>query len=147
MKTLSQHGKILAKFDFGFPVPLECVNAKDGTDCDGIIMRRCMKEQRDNCCQQSCSFMEARISVHGGPYIRTTVAFNPCYYYWGPYLVSAGYTVLYPNYRGGSSHGEHYASQARHGMGTTDYSDIISLVKGGISKGFINEQNVAIGGL
>ncbi len=55
--------------------------------------------------------------------------------------------MLYLNYRGGSSHGEHYASQARRGMGTTDYSDIISLIKAGISKGFIDEQNVAIGGL
>ena len=140
MKTLSQHGKILANFDFGFPVPLECVNAKDGTDCDGIIIRPLHEGAAGK-------LLPTIVLVHGGPYIRTTVAFNPCYYYWGPYLVSAGYTVLYPNYRGGSSHGEHYASQARHGMGTTDYSDIISLVKAGISKGFINEQNVAIGGL
>ena len=140
MKTLSQHGKILANFDFGFPVPLECVNAKDGTDCDGIIIRPLHEGAAGK-------LLPTIVLVHGGPYIRTTVAFNPCYYYWGPYLVSAGYTVLYPNYRGGSSHGEHYASRARHGMGTTDYSDIISLVKAGISKGFINEQNVAIGGL
>ena len=32
-------------------------------------------------------------------------------------------------------------------MGTIDYTDIISLVKAGISKGFIDEKNVAIGGL
>ena len=139
MITLSQHGKTLAKFNFGFPVPLQCVNAKDGTDCDGIIMRPFNKGAAGK-------LLPTVVLVHGGPYSRTTVAFNPLYYYWGPYLVSVGYTVLYPNYRGGSSHGEHYASQARHGMGSTDYYDIISLVKAGISKGFINEHNVAIGG-
>ena len=85
--------------------------------------------------------------VHRGHYIRTTVACNPCYYCRGPYRVSAGYTVLYPNYRGGSSHGEHYASQARLGMGTTDYSNTTSLVKADTSKGFIDKQYVAIGGL
>ena len=140
MITLSQHGKILAKFDFGFPVTLRCVNAKDGTDCDGIIVRPLNKGTVGK-------LPPTIVLVHEGPYIRTTVAFNPCYYYWGPYLVSAGYTVLYPNYRGGSSHGEHYASQARRGMGTTDYSDIISLVKAGISQGFIDGESVAIGGL
>ena len=140
MITLSQHGKILANFDFGFPVPLKCVNAKDGTHCDGIIVRPLNIGAAGR-------LPPTVVLVHGGPHIRTTIAFNPCYYYRGPYLVSAGYTVLYPNYRDGSSHGEHYASQARRGMDTTDYSDIISLVRAGISQGFIDEQNVAIGGL
>ncbi len=139
MITLSQHGKTLAKFDFGFPEPLQCVNAEDGTDCDGIIIRSFDKGAAGK-------VPPTVVLVHGGPYGRKTVAFNAVHYYWSAYLVSAGYTVLCPNYRGGSSHGEHYASQARHGMGTTDYTDIISLVKAGISKGFINEHNVAIGG-
>ena len=68
------------------------------------------------------------------------------YFYWVPYLVSAGYTVLCPNYRGGSSHGDGYASQARRGMGTSDYDDVISLLKECISQGYVDKDRVAIGG-
>ncbi len=74
LKILSQHGKTLANFDFGFPVPLQCVNAKDGTNCDGIIVRPLDKGAAGK-------LLPTIVLVHGGPYIRTTVAFNPCYYY------------------------------------------------------------------
>ncbi len=63
-----------------------------------------------------------------------------------PYLVSAGYAVLCPNYRGGSSHGEDYARKARGQMGTGEYDDVVSLVKHCISEGLVDETRVAIGG-
>ena len=89
--------------------------------------------------------MPTAVFVHGGPYSRTSVTFN-LLYYWVPYLMSAGYAVLCPNYRGGSGRGDDHASQVRGGMGITDYSNIISLVKACVFKDLIDETKVAIGG-
>lgn len=57
-----------------------------------------------------------------------TFAFDVPLYHWGPWLAAAGYAVLCPNYRGGSSRGENFASQVRGAIGTKDYSDIIDMV-------------------
>ncbi|KAL2040591.1 hypothetical protein N7G274_006570 [Stereocaulon virgatum] len=135
---LSQHGQALTKFDFGEAIALAC-RTQDGTVQEAILVR------------PSDVVDEAKprptvVLVHGGPYSRISIQFNLLYFYWGPYLVNAGYTILCPNYRGGSGRGEDHASQARGGMGTKDYSDIISLVSKGISMGLIDEHKVAIGG-
>ncbi|KAL9118040.1 MAG: hypothetical protein Q9187_005418 [Circinaria calcarea] len=87
------------------------------------------------------------VLIHGGLYSRVSVGFDlPSTYHWGPWLTSAGYAVLCPNYRGGSSRSEWDASGARGKMRTRDYEDIISMVKQGIAEGIVGEQKVAIGG-
>ena len=134
---LSEHGSSVANLEIGDHTPIFCT-ASDGTECDGILIRPAKLRER--------SPMPTIVFVHGGPYSRITCAFNLLYFYWVPYLVSAGYTVLCPNYRGGSSHGDHYASQARGGMGMSDYDDVISLVKESVSQGFVDQDRVAIGG-
>lgn len=135
---LSQHGLAIAKHAVGSAQTM-CYKAKDGTVCDGVFISPAPSSE-------GRKPLPTLVYVHGGPYYRTTVAFNIDWYYWVPYLVSAGYAVLCPNYRGGSSHGEEYASQARGRMGTGEFDDIISLVKHGISEGIIDESKVGIGG-
>jgi dipeptidyl aminopeptidase/acylaminoacyl peptidase len=61
-------------------------------------------------------------------------------------LVSAGYGVLYPNYRGGSGYGEDYASQARGAMGTNDYGDVTALLNHRVKKGLVDAEKVVVGG-
>ena len=134
---LSRHGSSLARRPFGHCEPIKCA-ANDGTECDAVLIRPSDYDK--------AAPIRTIVMVHGGPYSRITNAFNMLYFYWVPYLVSAGYTVLCPNYRGGCSHGDEYASKARGAMGTGDYQDIIDIIKFCISKGHIDEQRVAIGG-
>ena len=138
MTRLSGHGSIMAKLQIGSVETVYCIGL-DGTECDGVFVRPAhLKDEIEP--------LPTIVLIHGGPYGRSTVAFDLLHYYWVPFLVSAGYAVLCPNYRGGSSHGEGYASQARGAMGTTDYDDILSMLKHCISKGLVDESRVAIGG-
>lgn len=61
-------------------------------------------------------------------------------------LVSAGYAVLCPNYRGGSGRGEKHATYAHGGIGTVDYTDCIDILRNCIGKGLVHPSRVAIGG-
>jgi dipeptidyl aminopeptidase/acylaminoacyl peptidase len=83
---------------------------------------------------------------HGGPYWRVTVGFSVCHCLEVPLLVSAGYAVLCPNYRGGSGRGEKHAAYARGGVGTVDYGDCIDMLRECIDKGLVDPSRVAIGG-
>lgn len=110
----------------------------DGQPCDGIFLRPQASDPT--------KALQTAVLVHGGPYSRVTKAFNLPSFYRAPHLISAGYTVLCPNYRGGSSHGESYASAARGGIDTTNYNDVIALMKREIEQGLIDEERVGIGG-
>ena len=135
---LSQHGHSAINFRVGKAVPVTST-AEDGAPIDGVLVTPLGI--------QSPKSLPTVVLVHGGPYSRASLSFDAgSYYLWTPLLVSAGYAVLAPNYRGGSSHGEKHAAAARGGMGTTDYSDIITLLKQCIHKGKIDPERVAIGG-
>ena len=135
---LSQHGSAIASLKISSASPFHTLSP-DGQPCDSIFLRPY--------CSDSEKALPTAVLVHGGPYSRVAEGFNLPSFYWAPYLVSAGYAVLCPNYRGGSSHGESYASAARGGMGTTDYEDVIALVKKGVDQGLIDGERVGIGGL
>lgn len=134
---LSQHGSAIASLEISSASPIHTLSP-DGQPCDSIFLRPHSSDPT--------KALPTAVLVHGGPYGRVAESFNLPFFYWAPYLVSAGYAVLCPNYRGGSSHGESYASAARGGMGTTDYDDVIALVKKGVEQGLIDEERVGIGG-
>ena len=135
--SLSQYGKSIPKLPIGDAQAIYC-NGKDGVGCDGILVRPKDFEKLPP--------SPLVVLVRGGPYTRLTKHFNMLYFYWGPWLVAAGYAVLFPNYRGGSSHGEKYASSARGGLGTDDYDDVIALTRKAIQDPTIDADKVAIGG-
>ena len=83
---------------------------------------------------------------HGGPYWRITTGFAVCHCLEAPVLVSQGYAVLCPNYRGGSSRGEEHAAYAHGGVGTVDYTDCIDVLRHAIDKGWVDPSRVVIGG-
>jgi len=134
---LTDHGHTVVKYNIGEAEPIHC-KARDGTLCDGVFVRPTKAEKGKP--------LSTVVLIHGGPYHRISISFNLLYFYWGPMLVSAGYGVLCPNYRGGSGHGEDYAAQARAAMGTNDFEDVIALVKKGVDDGLINPEKVVIGG-
>lgn len=134
---LSHHGSTIAGLKMSFATPIH-TTSPDGQPCDGILLRPYASD--------SSKALPTTVLVRGGPYMRVTEGFNLPYFYWAPYLVSAGYAVLCPNYRGGSSHGESYASATRGGLGINDYDDVIALVKEGVKQGKIDGERVGMGG-
>lgn len=87
------------------------------------------------------------VIVHAGPMDRVTLSFShEATFHLGPWLATAGYAVLFPNYRGSNGRGEKFTSAARDGAGTLDYDDIITVIKAGIRELLIDEAHVAIGG-
>jgi dipeptidyl aminopeptidase/acylaminoacyl peptidase len=87
------------------------------------------------------------VMIHGGPYTRTTHTWDPMTNYgWLACLTAAGYGVLCPNYRGGSSHGEKWSSAARGRMGREDYTDIIRIVTAAIEVGLVHPEKVVVAG-
>jgi len=84
--------------------------------------------------------------IHGGPNTRLTEAFNTYYYMWAPYLLSLGYGMLIPNYRGSAGRGQKFASYSIDGVGQYDYEDIITCTQYAIERGFADKERLIIGG-
>lgn len=137
---LSQHGAAIAGLDIGISKPFYC-KAKDGTDLDAVFMT----PSKSRYSKKSGGPWPTWVHPHGGPYWRYTIKFGPLVG-WNPWLASAGYAAISPNYRGGSGRGDNFASSATGGMGTKDYDDIISVLEAGIAKGLIDPERVIIGG-
>ena len=117
---LSSHHKSLLSSPIGTFTPVY-TTASDGTPIDGILTIP------DPAPSSPIPFI---LDIHGGPYSRSTVSFpSENSRYWIPHLVSAGYAVLQPNYRGGSGHGEEYAAASKGGMGGKDYGDVMTLTR------------------
>ena len=133
---LSDHGKSIAQIGIGTAEPFYA-KAEDGTDLDGVLV-----------IPRNCDLPKpwpTLVVVHGGPYQRVSCGFDLPYFNWSAWFASLGYAVLCVNYRGGSSHGEKHAD-LRQAAGSTDYSDMIELVKAGIDRGIIDRDRVGIAG-
>lgn len=134
---LSNHGKEVAELDIATSEPCYAT-AQDGTGLDGVLI---IPKNYD-----LPKPWPTIVLVHGGPYQRVSCGFDLPFINWSPWFASAGYAVLCVNYRGGSSHGEAYAAGLRRAAGTTDYSDVIDLVKAGIERGIVHQDKVGIAG-
>jgi len=86
------------------------------------------------------------VLLHGGPYSRSPLCFFPDPWAWAPWLLSAGYTVLCPNYRGSAGRGEKFAAASAGGMGQEDYSDVIDVVRAAVAEGIVDPKRVVVGG-
>lgn len=86
------------------------------------------------------------VLIHGGPRTRLTNAFNTYYYYFAPYLLSLGYGVLLPNYRGSSGRGKDFASWAIGGAGIYEYTDVIDATQNAIVQGYADKEKLIVGG-
>ena len=135
---LSDHNSTIAGLKISKAEPIY-TTATDGYELDGVVFLPSEYSHNSHP-------LPTIVLVHGGPYWRITVGFAVCHYMEVPLLVSAGYAVICPNYRGGSARGQEHAAYARGGMGTVDYTDTIAIVKAGIDQGIVDKSRVAIGG-
>ncbi|RAL17312.1 S9 family peptidase [Aspergillus homomorphus CBS 101889] len=135
---LSAHNSALAALQIAQSWAI-ATQAADGYYLDGMIYVPSTYSPKDGP-------LPTILMPHGGPYWRITTGFAVCHCLEAPLLVSMGYAVLCPNYRGGSSRGETHAAYARGGAGTVDYTDCIDILRSGISKGWVDPGRVIIGG-
>lgn len=135
---LSSHNSALASLKISRAILLE-VKATDGYSLDGVMFVPSSYKESDG-------HLPTVLLPHGGPYVRSTIKFATGFRLEVPLLVSAGFGVVLPNYRGGSGRGQKHAAYARGGMGTVDYQDCIDILQACIDKGFVDPSRVAIGG-
>ncbi|KAL9615816.1 MAG: hypothetical protein Q9160_009238 [Pyrenula sp. 1 TL-2023] len=113
--------------------------ARDGTNLDGLFLTPVGAKNNVP--------MPTLVSIHGGPYSRSTKSFDNSYFGFTPYLLSGGEVgVLCPNYRGSSSRGEEFAAKIRGRMGTEDYTDVIDMIQAAIKQGLVDKDRVMVGG-
>lgn len=142
---LTDHGQLISPHNLGTAETLHCVSSDATINLNGLFLSPSSSQPDVTAPRKP---LPTVVIIHGGPYYRTTISFDTSFYYWSPLLLSSGrYGVLSPNYRGGSSHGEKFASYARGGMGTVDYDDIISLIDHGIKEGLVDKERIVVGGL
>lgn len=87
------------------------------------------------------------VLIHGGPHGRCTISFNTYYYMIAPYLLSLGYGVLIPNYRGSSARGSKFASLLFDNVGKHDYDDVIKSTDFAIRKGYADHDKLIVCGV
>ncbi|KJX99617.1 dipeptidyl aminopeptidase like protein [Zymoseptoria brevis] len=138
---LSSHGAAFQGQTFGSSEFISCRSADDEVDLDGVFLRP------DTSSTASKDPAPTLVLIHGGPTSRNTNAFNTLYYFWTPYLLRLGYSILLPNYRGSTGRGEDYAAWSTFGVGKVDYEDVIALTDHAIQSGYSDSSRLVVGGL
>lgn len=129
------HG-YLDEIEFG---PHEIVHWQRGDfELDGIVLWPAGKGPDDGP-------LPTCVSVHGGPYGRWANAFGYArpFAHW---LAAQGFLVFMPNARGGSGHGEKFASAVLDSVGREDWPDILAGIDLIVDKGWADPERMAIGG-
>lgn len=84
----------------------------------------------------------AVIDIHGGPNWLYQFSWNPTI----SYMVSQGWTVLTPNYRGSTGYGKKWQNASRYGMGGVDTADCAAGVKYLLENNLASSDKIAITG-
>lgn len=138
LTQLSNHGHAFTS-PLGTATPLSIPTTDGTTTLDAIFVTPSTTS--------SSAPLPTVVLIHGGPYMRATATFDILGLYgWGALLLSAGYAVLYPNYRGSAGRGNAFASAARAGMGTVEYEDVVTTTQHCISKGLADPSRLVVGG-
>ncbi|KAJ5097661.1 hypothetical protein N7456_008382 [Penicillium angulare] len=143
MIQISNHGKTFADRQFGTCNFLTQMSSDGEVELDALYLTPASASASTNTNKHP---LPTAVLIHGGPNTRLTNAFNTYYYMLTPYLLSLGFGVLLPNYRGSSGRGQHFASYSIGGLGIHDYADIITLTQCAIDGGYADKNRLLIGG-
>ncbi|KAI5121214.1 hypothetical protein M0805_007224 [Coniferiporia weirii] len=116
-------------------------DAEDGTKLDGVIVF-----PPGETGSKPSKPLPTVMLVHGGPYWRVTLGYEPFFAFWEPLLASRGYLVISPNYRGGQGHGTGFARATHGGTVALDWSDCASMLDTVIKRGFADPSRLGLGG-
>ena len=145
MVQLSNHGQAFESRQFGTCNFMVCRSLDNKVALDAIYLSPASGATSTGSTIPSKP-LPTVVMVHGGPNTRLTNAFNTYYYMWTPYLLSLGYGILLPNYRGSSGRGEQFASFSVDGVGNYDYVDIIATTQHAIEQGYADKDKLLICG-
>ena len=84
----------------------------------------------------------AVIDIHGGPNWHVQSLWSPT----TSYLVSRGWTVLMPNYRGSTGYGKKWQNASRYDMGGVDTDDCAAGVKYLVENGLAEKNKITVTG-
>jgi len=83
------------------------------------------------------------VAVHGGPLSQNYDQYQPML----QYLVSLGYLVIAPNYRGSSGYGQAFADANSHDFGGGDLEDLVSAADWMVKSGYVDpKKQILLGG-
>ncbi|KAH7159604.1 Alpha/Beta hydrolase protein [Dactylonectria estremocensis] len=139
---LSDHGKTLSNQSFGSCTVLTCPSADGEVELDGLYLTPTIKTGQNGVPVEP---LPTFVIIHGGPTARDCDYFDTAYY-WATYVLTKGYGVLLPQYRGSTGRGEVFASYSQGGQGKYDYADIVSITDNAIKRGFANGEKLMVGG-
>ena len=137
-ERLSNHGASVASEYFGCSERLVCQSADGAVELEAQYLSPFYNPTTVK--------LPTIVWIHGGPNTRLTEAFDGYYYMWAPYLLSLGYGMLIPNYRGSAGRGQKFASYSIDGVGQYDYEDIMTCTQHAIERGFADKERLIIGG-
>lgn len=80
--------------------------------------------------------------VHGGPTAQQMDSWQPAI----QYLVSMGYVVLAPNYRGSTGYGKTWEEANRFKLGQSDLADVVAGAEYLVNEGLVNPNQLAVTG-
>lgn len=142
---LSNHGCTFAGREFGHCAFTECQTTDGKERLDGLYL---IPAQHMGTDRKPIKPLPTLVLLHGGPYCRMTDTFDawdPFYFLIQP-LLSEGYGILIPNYRGSSGRGERFASYVRGGIGLYDEPDIVAMVQDAIVRGYADKSRLVVAG-
>lgn len=140
---LSEHGRVLQHRQFGSFTVLTCPSTDGEVELDGLYLTPKVATTSDGTPDKP---LPTVVLIHGGPTDHDTNSFNAFGYQWTPYLLSRGYGVLLPQYRGSTGRGEAFACYSKDGMGGYAYDDVIAITDNAVKKGFADSKRLLVGG-
>lgn len=140
---LTEHGKVLKDRTFGKFNVLKCQSGDGKEELDGFFLAPA--SSLDASGDGPTSPQPTVVIVHGGPGARDAEMFAVTFY-WVAYLLSQGYAVLQPQYRGSYGRGTAFASVSATGCGREANDDIVTITDNAIKKGFADPERLVIAG-
>lgn len=140
---LSNHGNPLKGRLFGSFRVLTCQSLDGEVGLDGLYLTPTNAPNTSNLPNKP---LPTVVLLHGGPADRNAEKLDAFRYRWTPYLLSRGYAILLPQFRGSSGRGEKFASYNKHGLGRYAYEDVIAVTNEAVKKGFADSKRLMVGG-
>lgn len=140
---LSNHGNSLKGRLFGSFQVLTCQSLDGEVELDGLYFTPINATNTDNVPNKP---LPTIVLLHGGPADRDIEKFDAFRLRWTPYLLSRGYGILLPQFRGSTGRGEKFASYTKHGLGKYAYEDVIAVTNDAVKRGYADSKRLLVGG-
>ncbi|WPH02080.1 Hypothetical protein R9X50_00493500 [Acrodontium crateriforme] len=135
--AVSNHGAAFTDIKFGECTFLSCPSTDNEVELDSLFITPSTAKPHTP--------LPTIVLIHGGPYWRAALSFEVYHFMWGPLLLSKGYGILLPNYRGRSGRGEKFAAYGKK-SGGKDYEDVVATTNNAVEKGVADPDRLLVAG-